>query len=448
MKKIILLSLSVVLVACSKSINSLDVPNVHFPAQVLSNDLLKNYMLSYCWQYPEGRHSQNNQSDKEVVVVVSTGDGVSKDPIRNPYNLRKNAPDFYTYKSACIEKGNNIRYIGHAITWRPRHSALTFTSGSDPYLTDFDYYEITEELKASQKDFPVTRKEYGGYFGEPRGIYWSPDGQQFATLGIDVGLESSGANIWVYDIKNKTMVRVTTFKDIGEHVVNASWSQNGELLAVGYGEDNGVGIAEFNNGNVQNFSYIEITSNTNSQMGKWPYVSESIFSLILDKKNALYNRYLFSVSRPVWINNDKQLIFTAADESQLSTLFVVNSDGSDLKKLLPNLTGNIYLPELSPNGQILAFVRYPSWKDRTRAEIGVVNLLTKEVKSLIVMPASDDGSDLLVSGMAWSPDSKYLAFSSNYQGESDIYIMSANGESLSNLTEEISGNAVSPVWKP
>lgn len=440
-KAILLSACLSIISACD---NSLTVPNVHLPSQELSKELLRNHVLAYCWQYPEGRVSQNDQQDKEVVIVLSSGDGLSTEIIRDPDNLSADMPSFYVDKAACVRNGNSIRYITDAIVWRPFHNAITFTSGSDPFLTDFDYYEIGENLEAAQKEFPITRKEYGGYFGEPQGIFWSPDGQRVATLGIDVGIESSGANIWVVDATDKSLSRITPFRDIGEFVVNASWSQNGQMLAIGYGEAGGVGIAEF----TQDFSYTEITSTTNSQIRKWPYTYENLFNFILNRHIISYNSYLYSVSHPVWVNHDNQIIFTAADEENASTLFIVNADGSNVEKLLPQLTGNMYLPKLSPNGQILAFVRYPGWKDRSRVEIGVVDLLTKKVESLVVMPAPKNGSDLIISGLAWSPDAEYLAFSSNHQGESDIYIISADGGGWLNFTEEIHGNAVSPVWRP
>lgn len=443
-----LLILSIFLTACGRTTDSVGVPDVHLPSQLLSRDLLRHFVLSYCWQYPEGRVSQNDREDQEVVIVLSSGDELSTKIIRDPDNLSADMPSCYVDKAACVKNGDSIRYIADAIVWRPGYDAITFITGSGTYLTDFDYYEIGEDLNASQKEFPITRKEYGGYFGEPQGIFWSPDGQRVATLGIDVGLESSGANIWVIDAADKSMSRITPFRDIGEFVVNASWSQNGQMLAIGYGEDGGVGIAEFNKDSLQDFSYTEITSATDSQIRKWPYIYKNVFDLILNHKIISYNSYLYSVSQPVWANNDNQIIFTAADEENASTLFIVNADGSNVEKLLPQLTGNMYLPKLSPNGLALAFVRYPGWKDRSRAEIGIVDLLTKKVESLVVMPAPEDGSDLIISGLSWSPDGEYLAFSSNYQGESDIYVISADGGSWLNFTEEVQGNAVSSVWRP
>lgn len=123
-----LLILSIFLAACSRSATSAGVPDVHLPSQLLSRDFLKNFVLSYCWQYPDGRVSQNDQENKEIVVVLSSGDGLSTEIIRDPNNLRDNAPGFYIYKAACVKSGDGIRYITDAIVWRPLHNAITFTS--------------------------------------------------------------------------------------------------------------------------------------------------------------------------------------------------------------------------------------------------------------------------------------------------------------------------------
>jgi Tol biopolymer transport system component len=66
-----------------------------------------------------------------------------------------------------------------------------------------------------------------------------------------------------------------------------------------------------------------------------------------------------------------------------------------------------------------------------------------------------DGSDLVrataniagVSGAAWSPDSTLLAWVSEEYGNSEIFIMDAQGKSVLRLTEN-SAQDSSPVWQP
>ena len=53
----------------------------------------------------------------------------------------------------------------------------------------------------------------------------------------------------------------------------------------------------------------------------------------------------------------------------------------------------------------------------------------------------------------WSPNAQYIAFSSNMEGKSEIFIMSANGDLLPNgrrahRVTYIAGDNVMPAWSP
>ncbi len=77
----------------------------------------------------------------------------------------------------------------------------------------------------------------------------------------------------------------------------------------------------------------------------------------------------------------------------------------------------------------------------------IFDLGTREVSSLIELESSS-GDVLYISGMSWTPDGKYLAFSSNHDGRSDIYVVTRDGRSWVNFTEEMEGDFANPVWKP
>ena len=48
---------------------------------------------------------------------------------------------------------------------------------------------------------------------------------------------------------------------------------------------------------------------------------------------------------------------------------------------------------------------------------------------------------------AWSPDGKQIAFASNPDGNSDIYIMDANGTNLTQITHN-DADDLEPAWSP
>jgi len=433
------------LVACRES-----TPPPSSPNKEMALDKLKGYALAYCWQDPSGRQSETSPNDKEVMIVVVRADGSNKSIIRDKDNLPgQHLSDYFIYKLGCVANGNDVRYIGNVLSWRPGSNEITYSAGSSAFLTDFDSRRLIEDFVVQEGDNSSTFGDYQKSISEPRGVYWSPDGKRFATIGRDLFIPgSAGDNIWVRDLEANIYVRITNFSNAGDLITNAGWSANGAMLAVEYGNQSGIGIAHFENDSLS-FQYIEVTSLVYSELDDyWPYAFRSIGQLLYDQNNIDFNRYVTRTSIPVWVNNDQQIIFAASDKSGQGTMFVVNSDGTGLRQLMPEMTGLIFMPTLSPDGETLAFVRYPSWRDKRWVEISTVDITTLEVRSLVVLSAPKNKETLLISGMNWSLDGKYLAFSSNHEGESDVYILSADGSSWFNLTEDITGNAVSPTWKP
>ena len=65
-----------------------------------------------------------------------------------------------------------------------------------------------------------------------------------------------------------------------------------------------------------------------------------------------------------------------------------------------------------------------------------------------VLPEPDKGSRLYISGLSWAPDGQSLIFSSNHEGQSNIYLISLDGQAWTNLTKDMDGDAVWPIWRP
>jgi TolB protein len=47
---------------------------------------------------------------------------------------------------------------------------------------------------------------------------------------------------------------------------------------------------------------------------------------------------------------------------------------------------------------------------------------------------------------AWSPDGKWIAFTTNRDSNQEIYIMSASGQQLTNLTRS-PADEIDPTWR-
>ena len=93
-------------------------------------------------------------------------------------------------------------------------------------------------------------------------------------------------------------------------------------------------------------------------------------------------------------------------------------------------------PAWSPDGRKLAFV---SRRDGN-SEIYVMNADGSEQGNLTQHPASD-------SHPSWSPDGRKLAFVSRRDGNSEIYVMNADGSGLRNVTRAPSDD-LDPAWSP
>lgn len=421
-------------------------PREHIPQTEISESESENYVIAYCWQDPNGKQSILSEENKEAVIVLSDISGVNRRVvIKSQYNNAPNASNMVIFKNGCIAQDTTVFRQGwYSLAWRPNSNEITFAEGSDWALSVFSSM-LFPNNEAKEGEFTDWIHDARNYFLSPRGMYWSNNGDRIATLGIDTG--TVGSNIWVASGNPPSFTRITDIRDAGDFIANASWSGDDTKLAITYRKNSGLAIATLDDQS-QVKSYVDVTWKQFDILSEyWPHAFTSWLQLIYNVENIVFNGYVSVNSIPVWINNDSQIIFAASNSSDQGTLFVVDSDGTNLKPFLPDLSGLIFMPRLSADGRTLAFVRYPNWKTRDKVEIATVDIYTKEISSLVVLYSQTE-EDLIISGMNWSPDGKYLMFSSNHAGESDIYIITADGSAWKNITENIDGNAVGPIWKP
>ena len=137
---------------------------------------------------------------------------------------------------------------------------------------------------------------------------------------------------------------------------------------------------------------------------------------------------------PTWSPDGKRILFVSTRNRERQ-ICLMNADGSRQCNLTYNLvdTGN---PVWSNDGLRFAF----SSEHGDNDEIHVMNIDGSEDKRLTFNKANDWPS-------AWSRDGSKILFESTRDGNQEIYVMNADGSDQTNLTNN-SADDWSPVWSP
>ncbi len=137
----------------------------------------------------------------------------------------------------------------------------------------------------------------------------------------------------------------------------------------------------------------------------------------------------------------------ASDRSGKPQIYIVNTDGTDLHPIT-NMSEGACQPNWSPDGTVLVFVS----PCRARAEfyddfyssssLYSINPDGTEQRSLTVVPGSDFDP-------AWSPDGEQIAFSSERDGQKEIYLLTVDSGAVTRLTTSALGvENTQPSWSP
>ncbi len=156
---------------------------------------------------------------------------------------------------------------------------------------------------------------------------------------------------------------------------------------------------------------------------------------------------------PVWSPDGGRIAFMS-DRDGNNEIYVMNADGSGLTNLTDNPAWDA-LPAWWPDGRRIAFT-----SDRDgNYEIYVMNADGSGLTNLTNNPADDQEACLVAAG-AWSyaatptpvlatppQHGNKIAFSSNRDGNPEIYVMNADGSGLTRLTDNPASDWA-PAWSP
>jgi Tol biopolymer transport system component len=141
-----------------------------------------------------------------------------------------------------------------------------------------------------------------------------------------------------------------------------------------------------------------------------------------------------------WAPDGKHILFNSVREGGgIPHLYLMNPDGSGLRRLCPHSNLWEEYPDWSPDGTKIAFmsnVGFSAWV------IYVMNADCSGVRQVTNGPRED-------SAPRWSPDGKKIAFTSDRTGQAEVYLMNSDGSQQTRLTtspEDTSFNG--PDWSP
>jgi len=137
--------------------------------------------------------------------------------------------------------------------------------------------------------------------------------------------------------------------------------------------------------------------------------------------------------QPSWSPDSSQIAFISARDGNLE-IYVMDSSGEDVRRLTNDDAGDLY-PSWSPDGSRIAFstARDGGWEIYVmNADVGSVRRLTNNW--------ADDWFP------SWSPDSEQICFASSVDGNWEIYAVKADGSNLRRLTFTLNISDTMPAW--
>jgi TolB protein len=138
-------------------------------------------------------------------------------------------------------------------------------------------------------------------------------------------------------------------------------------------------------------------------------------------------------TNPAWSPSGRNIAFTS-DRGGSPQLYVMDVDGGNLRRI--TLQGR-YNDGASwhPDGERIAFAHRSD--DGRRFDIAVVDLATLELRRLTSAPGSHEAP-------SFSPDGRFIAFESDRAGGRQVFLMTAQGAVIKQLTS--SGSNYAPSW--
>jgi Tol biopolymer transport system component len=132
-----------------------------------------------------------------------------------------------------------------------------------------------------------------------------------------------------------------------------------------------------------------------------------------------------------------KIVYCSLRDDIYSQIYVMNSDGTDAKRITNIKTGDACGPVWAHDGKKIAFYAFALTNPNRNPEIWLMDPDGSNQKKL-----TDHGMD-----PSWSPDGRQIAFGSKRDGIFQIYAMNSDGSNVRRLTNHKAEDS-NPAWAP
>jgi len=140
---------------------------------------------------------------------------------------------------------------------------------------------------------------------------------------------------------------------------------------------------------------------------------------------------------PTWNPKTNSQIAWVSGRTNLPQIYIMDSDGANVMRMTDG--GYASAPSWSPNGQFLAFAWNRSYGPGAPGgeDIYIMDIASKRWTQLTHDSGANDAP-------SWSPDNRHIVFQREMGGQTEIWMMLADGSDQQQLTHE--GRNTQPNW--